>query len=714
MRTVLLQRLLPTPGHPLPNPRLPDPQHHHPPHHHPRCRLLLTVALTLALLVSLGLGLAPTAPALAAPAPAEAGRSATTDPETGREMLSRKHVDAGHIGWDPDAKKLVVQVIDGSTARGADEVAMRLGPDADQSGREVSRIKLPSSNKLAFLGAPGDIVWTAPSQYYPGWPPIWAGFGASATIPAEIDPDTLGLELVAVEGPGSMAVWGDGADSAHEFFSSTRPGSFQRMRPGAHGHFNWSFTEPGRYTVTWRAVGALDDGTPIASDPTDTLWLVGPDAAVGLPDGATRGAQITIPAEDFPLDPTAPTPTPTPGDGEGEPEEPAEDAEHATLPPKDRYTCLAPGHVDLAARSTSLDDIQAFVKDGTDPANPIERRSYSVVVPVPDAAATTLTPSGPFAALAPLGKDGTRIWTLPQIQDPSLVWLGFSSDQVHYGDLRRFRVYPSIAEGPGRWLLWDANLMTGSRVIMDSANPNSHLDAPEATHRHANFSFNAPGTYLANFTFMGTHASENGEDGLPRMNYGTLAVYFAVGDKAVADACGEAALPGAPVTETPDPTPTPGAPSAPGQPGAPVQPGEPGTPVQPGQGTPVNPEQPAPGTPGGEGAAPSAPGESNGRVPSASNGPVPSASAPGAQSLGEQSPGGEAPGEQAPGATTPAPDASSAPAKASPSAAAEKSAAGTLPRTGMSVWPLAALIVALVGTGSAALIIRRRLSGPAR
>lgn len=660
MRTVLLQRLLPTPGHPLPNPRLPDPQHHHPPHHHPRCRLLLTAVLALALLVSLGLGLAPTAPALAAPAPTETGRATTTDPETGREMLSRKHVDAGHIGWDPDAEKLVVQVIDGSTARGADEVAMRLGPDADQNGREVSRIKLPSSNKLAFLGAPGDIVWTAPSQYYPGWPPIWAGFGASATIPPEIDPDTLGLELVSVEGPGDMAVWGDGADSAHEFFSSTRPGSFQRMRPGAHGHFNWSFTEPGRYTVTWRAVGALDDGTPIASDPTDTLWLVGPDAAVGLPDGTTRGAAITTAADDFPLEPTAPAP----GEGEGEPEAPADDADHATLPPKDRYTCLAPGHVDLAARSTSLDDIEAFVKDGTDPANPIERRSYSVVVPVPDAAATTLTPSGPFAALAPLGKDGTRIWTLPQIQDPSLVWLGFSSDQVHYGDLRRFRVYPSIAEGPGRWLLWDANLMTGSRVIMDSANPNSHLDAPEATHRHANFSFNAPGTYLANFTFMGTHASENGDDGLPRMNYGTLAVYFAVGDKAVADACGEAALPSGPVAETPDPTATPGAPSEPGQPGTPVQPGEPGSPVQPGQGTPVNPANPAPG-------------------------------------------------EQAPGATTPVPDASSAEAKASPSVAAEKSA-GTLPRTGMSVWPLAALIVALVGTGSAALIIRRRLSGPAR
>lgn len=60
-------------------------------------------------------------------------------------------------------------------------MVVRLGPDADKEGREVSRIKLPDSDALSFLGRPGDIVWNAPAQFYDGWVPAWAQAGCPRT-----------------------------------------------------------------------------------------------------------------------------------------------------------------------------------------------------------------------------------------------------------------------------------------------------------------------------------------------------------------------------------------------------------------------------------------------------------------------------------------------------------------------------------------------------
>ena len=73
---------------------------------------------------------------VALPSPAQA---ATFE---GRDLIYRKHVDAVHIVWTGSG--LDIKVREGeNTIRDAKDVAIRLGPDADQDGYEVSRFRVP-------------------------------------------------------------------------------------------------------------------------------------------------------------------------------------------------------------------------------------------------------------------------------------------------------------------------------------------------------------------------------------------------------------------------------------------------------------------------------------------------------------------------------------------------------------------------------------------
>lgn len=85
-----------------------------------------------------------------------------TDPVTGKQLVFHNHVDTAHIMWDEPANTFDIGVVIGSTVHPAEPYAMRLGPDADRTGREVSRIRLPENGMLNFLGSPGDVLWNAP------------------------------------------------------------------------------------------------------------------------------------------------------------------------------------------------------------------------------------------------------------------------------------------------------------------------------------------------------------------------------------------------------------------------------------------------------------------------------------------------------------------------------------------------------------------------
>lgn len=573
------------------------------------------------------------------------------DELAGRTALHHTHVDAGHAAWNAETGTFDVQVVNGTTPTAADSVYVRVGPDADTDGTEVSRLKVPGGKRFRFLGEPGSIVWNAPETWYHSWAPVWSGIGAGHDFPSEIDTDTITLELLGVEGPGWISVWNGGEDHATEFFSTRNPGHTRLKSPaGGHGHFNWSFEKPGRYTFIWRAFGSTKDGRAIVGPERRIEWLVGTDADLGLPEGTwTPAHPITTPAEAVEI---------------GEPEPVDEDGETMDLgeepsDPWEGYTCLAPGHYDLAV--TNGGEWQGRKGDTSISLTGLvdgEEKSWSdweAVVPVPDSASRTLELTPRTRALKVLGGAGTTIWTMPEVQAPNVPWVGFTTQDVDFSaiDEDGLRLYAQSFTGPGRMVSHTSSLIHGVRVHHDSKDAYSKYTFTQPTHVHLGQSFNRPGLYEV----MWKYSMGYRDPAWLGQGNATLAVYYVVGDERIEQLCpgwldkydrpatdegadGDGSQPGTPgnpgTPENPGTQPgvpggdegdgsgdgdgagpeqpgTPGDPGTPEGPTGPTDPGHPGTPSTPGGGTTPKPEDggdttptdpSTPGTPGTPGPRP--------------------------------------------------------------------------------------------------------------
>ncbi|WP_022868836.1 TIGR03773 family transporter-associated surface protein [Schaalia vaccimaxillae] len=511
------------------------------------------------------------------------------DPKTGRDLIYRTHVDAAHISWDEKQKNFAIEVVDGpmTNLRPADDVAIRLGPDADDFGREVSRLKIPADGSLSFLGKPGDIVWNAPGQYYKGHRPVWAGYGAGE-VPSTVDGNSLMLEFVGSEGPGEVSVWRSGGGFITEDFHSGNPDKkFSPLVPGGHGHINWSFTKPGRYWLSFRGVAKeKKTGKEIIGKTYKVLWLVGEDKDVDLPKCTTAGAEIMTSAEAQDIGEA-------PADGGN-----AVISDHeADLPEAGTYVCADPGHFDLSVKNDEKGNFEAFLRD--DSKLPSKNRpSYSVVVPVADSASSQLSFSGKKGALSVLGKEGTKIWTLPQDASSTHPYLGFNTQSMNYANIEDgVSILGEEFEGPGTMVFWDYDAVMGAKahmtlkpgagVHMEVGSPFNYAEKitfDESAHRHYAISFNKAGFYRVRHAFKVEYKPEAGWG---ERNYTDYEIYYAVGDEAITKACAPERVKkeaGNPVTPKPvDP--------------APVNPDQPVDP-QPEDPKPVDPDQPVKPEPG--------------------------------------------------------------------------------------------------------------------
>lgn len=142
--------------------------------------------------------------------------------------------------------------------------------DANSEGTELSRIVIPE--ELSFLGTPGDTVWTAPQsvKWLEQWRPLWSGLGAfdpahepsTDAIPTTFVKDTMQFDMIDFRGPGEMQIFFQNAVWPPErVFSSGDPAlRTVDYKVGAHGHFNWTFTKPGIYAITWQGRAEHEDG----------------------------------------------------------------------------------------------------------------------------------------------------------------------------------------------------------------------------------------------------------------------------------------------------------------------------------------------------------------------------------------------------------------------------------------------------------------------
>ena len=184
---------------------------------------------------------------------------------------------------------------------------------------------------------------------------------------------------------------------------------------------------------------------------------------------------------------------------------------------------LSKGHADAIDVHYEGGALKLKVKDDTvSPA--VVRDPADVTFQVLPAAETTVPDLPAFAFL---GQPGSRIWMLPQVQDPNLLWPGWNTGALGTGVLAGDKVSLSLvgADGPGDVTLFDTNSL-GTPNIKFRSNDGlpDRLDVPVHTHAHAGWVFSAPGAYTLKFQADATLA-----DGTA-LSTGPVDYRFVVGD----------------------------------------------------------------------------------------------------------------------------------------------------------------------------------------
>jgi surface-anchored protein len=196
-------------------------------------------------------------------------------------LISNGHVDIG-IGYEAGAFDLHIhQEEPAENEYAPNEARFVIGPS--------SAALSPGGAFTGFLGPAGTPLWVLSAESDELLPKI--GFSAEELTETDWTGD-IRLSLVSVTGPGNVSLWdvgtfgtptllyfsGDGIDASDSL----------AVPPGSHADYNFGFSAPGLYEVTYLASGThLMDGA-IASGPVTYQFEVVPEphtyalAAVGL------------------------------------------------------------------------------------------------------------------------------------------------------------------------------------------------------------------------------------------------------------------------------------------------------------------------------------------------------------------------------------------------------------------------------------------------
>jgi len=174
-------------------------------------------------------------------------------------------------------------------------------------------------------------------------------------------------------------------------------------------------------------------------------------------------------------------------------------AAHAAAPP----TILSDGHVDAVAPAIVDGQLVVKVKDETQGQPAVVRDPADVVFQVLPAARQTVpasvTPGSPFSFL---GAPGDAFWLIPQVQQPGVVWAGWSSESItpaQVGDSTlRWKLLG--VEGPGAVQLYTIGAFSTPTIVFNSADglPDEDL-RPIGAHAHFNWAFHGTGLYTLTF-----------------------------------------------------------------------------------------------------------------------------------------------------------------------------------------------------------------------
>lgn len=171
--------------------------------------------------------------------------------------------------------------------------------------------------------------------------------------------------------------------------------------------------------------------------------------------------------------------------------------------PAHALTTISAGHVDAIDVDWTGSGLTLDLHDGT--VNPgVDRDPADVVLNAVPASKTTVPSNSAFSFL---GNPGDPVWILPQTQRSGILWPGFSTEGVPSGALSGNTVNVRLvsASGPADVSVYNNNAFGSPTVWFDSGNglPDNRSFTVN-THAHANWAFEAAGTYTVVFEVTAT------------------------------------------------------------------------------------------------------------------------------------------------------------------------------------------------------------------
>lgn len=163
----------------------------------------------------------------------------------------------------------------------------------------ATRTRVPNNPDYRFLGKPNASVWILPQVINPDV--LTVGISAENLPSGVFVNDVIDLHITSVKGPGQFALYEVDAFGVPDVFANTRDGLHNDDHvpffAGGHAHFNWAFSKPGTYHVTFEASGTLIEGNQaVTSEPQVYTFHVSEHITIlRIPSRGPTASHSTVP-----------------------------------------------------------------------------------------------------------------------------------------------------------------------------------------------------------------------------------------------------------------------------------------------------------------------------------------------------------------------------------------------------------------------------------
>jgi len=308
---------------------------------------------------------------------------------------------------------------------------------------------VPNDTSFGFLGNPGDRIFVLPQDEQEGV--LFLGIAGDEIPAGEFQEDSVGLNLVEVDGPGNVFLYStDEFGIPMKYYDSADGITSDDLFPvsvGGHSHQNWGFSAAGQYEVKLQASGVkAADGETVISEAVSFFFEV-------------------IEPEVF---------------NAGE---------------LDMEIVYEDGEWELAL---------------LDEANEREvEPNEALLQGVPGTRQTV--PENP--AFSFLGEPGNSIWVLPQDEVEGVLFLGIAGDEIESGVFENDSVDLKLVglRGPGEVSLYAVDAFGAPQVFFNSGDGIDETDSFPLSvggHSHQNWGFTSPGVYKVSLQASGTLIGE--------------------------------------------------------------------------------------------------------------------------------------------------------------------------------------------------------------